>query len=112
MKKEIFLTVLFLASLAPGVSAEVIRGEIARVEERTLLVNKSVPTQTSTPEIVRIAVQADTQFQGVAFGELRPGDEISADVVKNEKAGEWAAKTIQLNKVNIQNEKEIGRENL
>lgn len=115
MKKRIFLIGLFAAgcaALSPEVYAEVFHGEIAGVEleTRTLLINKSVPTRTAKPEIVRIRVQADTQFEGAAFGELRPGDEVSAEVFKDEKDGAWAAKTIQLNKVNIENGNEIVRD--
>ncbi len=112
MINEKFLARFFPAVLMMMCSvayAEMIRGEVIEIDPRGhfLKLARSNPSvEMREQEALQIFVSKETKFEGANLGDLRLGDEIRADVVKNQEGGPWSAKIIQLDKVNIRNLKE------
>lgn len=120
-KKRQFLASLFatfwglivwgiLAMCSVVFADEMIQGEITEVnpERQHLRIARSDPS-TLAMEAESIPVQAlpETRFKGVdGLEELRAGDEVVADVVKEENEDSWSAREIQLDKVNIRDMEE------
>lgn len=117
--KGILLTSVFAAVLGLIICfaayGELIQGEIVEIDTKgnTLNISRSDPvTGAAEPENIRIQVHTDTKYEGViGIEELRIGDEVWAEVIRNEEADSWSAKNIKIDKVNIRDQKEVKEEN-
>ena len=105
-----FLMALVLGFAPPLVFADMIQGEITEVKAETGSFNiaRSDPeSNAAEPESIKVSVAEGTVFEGLmGIQELRAGDEIWVDVVKDEDTVNWVAKKIILDKVNIREPKE------
>ena len=108
-KTTAFLILAILTFAVPGAYAEQVervRGEILAVNLSTPSVAIKVLPETGKEDgkpasVMAVAVAPTTRLQGSSLDELRIGDEILADVVKDAEGKGYTAKVIQIDKVNI-----------
>ena len=108
----VLLALLLLVS--SSAYAEMIQGEVLSIDSAagSLVITRIIPLTGDAnlnpkSEPIQILVLPSTQFEGIeSLEELRSGDEIWADVTENKDAKNWSAKTIKIDKVNIQNKEE------
>ncbi|GEM_PF-3623651 len=108
MKKSLLMLVLILSFLSfqtISFGKEMIKGiqgELTAVNVEAASLQILPEDQTDKKENINVIVLKDTQFNGFdSLTELKIGDEVSAELQRNEKTGLWEARSIAITKVKL-----------
>ena len=90
--------------------AETFRGEIknlnADANSFVLIKTEQETGKKAVPQELNVQVSPKAKFAGVAsLQELRAGDEIKVNAKQNKKTGQWEARSLFLDKVQIRSNK-------
>ena len=81
-----------------GAYAEIVSGKVASVDAATgslSITTKNAETQAD--EKVIVSIKQETAFSGVqALTDLKEGQEVSANVSKDEASGNWNAQSVEV----------------